>query len=104
LIVVSELALVYRRRRRLELIENSSIPATSPRLEDARRELGLMAMIWDAKTNDEIRDHITEAIQRNRNQLTNANYALLTGIALPLLDPFFVWVLAGFRKSAPIRG
>lgn len=85
-------------------LENSSIPATSPRIENARRQLGLMAMVWDAKTSDEIRDHISAALDRNRDRLTNAIYALLAGVAPALLYPIFLWLLAGFRKSAPVTG
>ena len=70
----------------------------------ARRELGLIASNWgDATTHDEILKRITKALETDRDRLATAIYALLAGVALPLLYPIFVWVLAGFRKSGPGR-
>lgn len=69
----------------------------------ARRELGLMAEVWDAHhSTDEISTHIDESIGQNTSRLTNSIYALLAAIAPPFLYPIFLWVVAGFRKTKPI--
>jgi hypothetical protein len=68
----------------------------------ALSELGLMATVWNAKTNDEIRERIEEAEEHNYTRLTTAIYALLAGAMPPLLYPIFLWTLAGFRKQAPV--
>ena len=79
------------------------VPAATPAsVEYARHELGRMADVWDAKTNDEISEHIDEAVERNEARLTIAIYALLAGVAPPLLYPIFLWILAGFRRSASV--
>jgi hypothetical protein len=76
---------------------------TGATIEYARRKLGLMAMTWgDAKTQDEINHNIDEAVEQDHARLTTAIYALLGGVAPPLLYPIFLWLLAGFRRSAPI--
>jgi hypothetical protein len=81
------------------MIEEAKTAAT---VEHARRELGLMAMTWGhAKTQVEINHNIDEAVERDTDRLTTAIYALLAGVAPPLLYPIFLWLLAGFRKSAP---
>jgi hypothetical protein len=84
------------------MLENSATSAA--RIEYARSELGHMALVWDAKTNDEIAEHIEEAEQINDGRLTTAIYALLAAIMPPLLYPIFLWALAGFRKSTPGGG
>jgi len=56
--------------------------------------------VWQ-RTEDEINRNIDEAVERDTDRLTTAIYALLAGVAPPLLYPIFLWLLAGFRKSAP---
>jgi hypothetical protein len=89
---------------RLLGILDDADPATpqTPATRYARHELGAMALVWDAKTNDEISEHIVKAIELNDARLTSAIYALLAGAAPALLYPVFLWVLAGFSKPAPI--
>jgi hypothetical protein len=79
-----------------EMIDEARTPAS---VEYARRELGLMALVWDAKTNDEIGEHIEKAAEDNEARLTTAIYALLAGITPPSLYPIFLWVLRGFRQT-----
>jgi hypothetical protein len=78
-----------------------AIPQT-PETRYARHELVVMALVWGAKTNDEISEHIFKAIELNDARLTTAIYALIAGLAPPLLYPIFLWVLAAFRHSEPI--
>jgi hypothetical protein len=87
---------------RLSIILDDADPATpqTPATRYARHELGFMASVWDAKTNDEIGEHIEAAIEYSEVRLTMAIYALLGGAAPPLLYPVFVWAVAGFRKPA----
>jgi hypothetical protein len=76
-------------------------------IDYALRELRRMADIYDAKTTDDISNKLDESEERNTNRLTNAIYALLAAIFLPLtypivlwvIDPIVLWILAGFRRS-----
>ncbi len=69
--------------------------------KQATSGLELLGGNWDARTHDEISERINASIDRSRDRLTTAIYALLAGAILPFLYPFFLWVVAGFRKSTP---
>ena len=69
----------------------------------AIRELKVARATWEAHTNDELFERINADAHQNIDRLTTAIYALLIGAILPPLYPIFVWLLAGFRKSARDR-
>ena len=84
-------------------------------VREARLGLEVMAAArdiggdWNEKTVHEMNEvvnkigkYIDEEVNHDSTRLTNAIYALLAAAAPPLLYPIFLWLLAGFRKSAPI--
>jgi hypothetical protein len=81
------------RLRRVEL----TIAPTAPALRDEK----LMAAGDEQPSERPSPTRIDRAIDMEEQHLDRMIYALLFGFAPPLIYPFVLWALAGFRK--PIR-
>ncbi len=95
---------------RLSAVFNESKDPAS--IRDARLGLELLSATWTTEGDwnektlhemdeviNEIGKQIDEAVDYNSARFTTAIYALLAGVAPPLLYPIFLWLLVGFRKS-----
>ena len=98
----------YAETRLDEFYRLSSIlddPTTSTaQIAYARRELGFMALSRGLShaTNDDIENAFREILDYGRDRLTTAVYAVLAAVMVPLLYPIALWIVAGFRKAAPV--